>query len=64
MIEQSSRTYIFEKDGTVLTSDSTLRFRDKPAISKSLERAGYRILDILDAPDRPHQEFAYISETV
>jgi SAM-dependent methyltransferase len=54
-------TYVFESDGAILTSDSTLRFRDKDEIVQSLEQAGYRVTDVLDAPDRPGQEFVFIT---
>lgn len=54
-------TYVFESDGQVITSDSTLRFRDREAIELSLRRAGYIVKDVLDAPDRPGKEFVFIS---
>jgi hypothetical protein len=33
-------TYSFDRDGTVLTSDSTLRFRDRAELSVALDDAG------------------------
>jgi len=54
-------TYIFESDGKVITSDSTLRFRDKDTIIKSLAKSGYTINDIRDAPDRPGKEFVFVA---
>lgn len=54
-------TYIFESDGSVLSSDSMLRFRSKAALEQSLEEAGYVVEDIRDAPDRPGQEFVFIT---
>ena len=57
-------TYIFESDGTVLSSDSTLRFRSRDAIIRSLQQAEYIIDDIRDAPDRPEQEFIVIASAV
>ncbi len=55
-------TYVFESDGQVLTSDSTLRFREAGEIIHSLEKSGYAVKDIRGAPDRPQQEFVFIAE--
>lgn len=57
-------TYVFEADGQILTSDSTLRFREKEEIIHSLEQAGYQVKDIRDAPDRPKLEFVFIAQAV
>ena len=57
-------TYVFEADGQILTSDSTLRFREKEEIIHSLEQSGYQVKDIRDAPDRPKQEFVFIAQAV
>jgi SAM-dependent methyltransferase len=57
-------TYRFLADGQVLTSDSTLRFRDRDEVESSLAAHGYRVLDVRDAPDRPGREFVFISEQV
>ena len=54
-------TYVFESDGEVISSDSTLRFREKDAISSSLEQCGYQVLDVRDAPDRPGKEWVFIA---
>ena len=48
-------------DGDVLTSTSTLRFRDRADVEGSLESAGLILQDVRDAPDRPGQEFVYMS---
>ena len=56
-------TYVFESDGQVLTSDSTIRFREKDEIIQSLEKSGYTVKDVRDAPDRPMQEFVFIAES-
>jgi hypothetical protein len=45
-------TYTFGADGAVITSHSTLRFRDREEVAASLATAGYQILDIREAPDR------------
>jgi SAM-dependent methyltransferase len=53
-------TYRFAADGTVLTSDSTLRFRDRAEVEATL--TGYRVLDVREAPDRPGREFVFVAE--
>lgn len=55
-------TYVFQSDGQVITSNSTLRFREKEEIVSSLKKSGYKIKDIRDAPDRPRKEFVFIAE--
>lgn len=58
----SFRSFIvFEADGTVMTSDSTLRFRERDAIAASLSALGYRLEEVRDAPDRPGREFVFIA---
>jgi hypothetical protein len=52
---------IFEADGTVLTSDSTLRFRGRDEIAASLSAAGYRLDEVRDAPDRPGLEYVCVA---
>ncbi len=54
-------TWRFESDGAVLTSDSTLRFRDLDAIRTSLSETGWRLDDVRDAPDRPGLEWVCIA---
>lgn len=54
-------TYRFASDGAVLTSDSTLRFRERDELVATLEGAGYAIDDVRDAPDRPGLEFVFIA---
>jgi SAM-dependent methyltransferase len=55
-------TYTFWADGTVITSDSTLRFRGRDEVESSLAAQGYRVLDVRDAPDRPGREFVFLTE--
>ena len=55
-------TYAFLADGAVITSDSTLRFRERDEVEASLAASGYRVLDVRDAPDRPGREFVFITE--
>lgn len=54
-------TYVFESDGETIKSDSTLRFRERDDIEKSLIKCGFRVREIRDAPDRPKKEFVFIS---
>lgn len=55
------RTYVFVGDGQVLTSDSTLRFRERQEIEADLIEQGYVVDDIRDAPDRPGREFVFLA---
>ena len=54
-------TYVFASDGAVLTSDSTLRFREREEIEESLKAAGFRVDDVREAPDRPGKEWVFVS---
>ncbi|GAB3976085.1 class I SAM-dependent methyltransferase [Plantactinospora veratri] len=53
--------YRFLAHGTVVTSDSTLRFRQRDEVTASLAANGYRVLDVRDAPDRPGREFVFVA---
>jgi SAM-dependent methyltransferase len=55
-------TYRFLADGAVITSDSTLVFRQRDEVESSLLAHGYRVLDVREAPDRPRREFVFIAE--
>ena len=54
-------TFNFKNDGMVLTSASTLRFRDRDQLTASLTAAGLLVDEVRDAPDRPGLEFVFIS---
>ena len=54
-------TYAFGADGAVITSESTLRFRGREEVASSLAAAGYRILEVREAPDRPGREHVFIA---
>ncbi|MFD6292611.1 class I SAM-dependent methyltransferase [Streptomyces sp. NPDC060205] len=54
-------TYVFAADGQELTSDSTLRFRERQEIEADLRAQGYAVQDIRDAPDRPGREFVFVA---
>ncbi|PRY12858.1 class I SAM-dependent methyltransferase [Kineococcus rhizosphaerae] len=47
----------FDLAGTVVVSESTLRFRDLPELEGSLRRNGFTVQDVGQAPDRPGLEF-------
>jgi SAM-dependent methyltransferase len=51
----------FHADGTVLTSESTLRFRSRAEIEQSLRETGFEVLEVRDAPDRPGREHVFIA---
>ncbi|MEW1642447.1 class I SAM-dependent methyltransferase [Streptomyces sp. NPDC091219] len=55
------RTYVFAADGQVLTSDSTLRFRERDEVEADLADHGYVVQDVRDAPDRPGKEFVFVA---
>ena len=54
-------TFRFLDSGDVVTSHSTLRFRDRDEITASLDLSGFTIDEICDAPDRPRREFVVIA---
>ncbi|MET7454331.1 class I SAM-dependent methyltransferase [Streptomyces sp. NPDC005574] len=54
-------TYVFASDGQVLTSDSTLRFRERREIEVDLAARGYLVEDVRDAPDRPGRELVFLA---
>ncbi|WP_077799923.1 bifunctional 2-polyprenyl-6-hydroxyphenol methylase/3-demethylubiquinol 3-O-methyltransferase UbiG [Streptomyces sp. JHA26] len=54
-------TYVFAVDGQVLTSESTLRFREREEVEADLLAQGFAIDDVRDAPDRPGREFVFLA---
>ncbi|MFJ9321817.1 class I SAM-dependent methyltransferase [Streptomyces globisporus] len=54
-------TYVFAADEEVLTSDSTLRFRQRQEVEVDLRTAGFVVREVRDAPDRPGREFVFIA---
>ena len=54
-------TFVLGRDRTVLTSDSTLRFRSRDELTCSLLAAGLVVDEVRDAPDRPGREFVFIT---
>jgi SAM-dependent methyltransferase len=54
-------TFVFASDGEVLTSDSTLRFRERDEVEAALVAHGYTVDEVRDAPDRPGREFVFVA---
>ena len=54
-------SFRFIESGGTVTSDSTLRFRDREEIAASLVANGFTIDGVRDAPDRPGREFVVIA---
>jgi ubiquinone/menaquinone biosynthesis C-methylase UbiE len=54
-------TFVFQSDGEVMTSESTLRFRDRDEIVGSLQSADLVVEEVRDAPDRPGHELVFIA---
>ena len=55
-------TFAFHRDGAVLTSDSTLRFRERNEVEAQLDAAGLVLKDVVDAPDRPARELVFVAQ--
>jgi len=55
-------TWLFASDGKVLTSDSTLRFRDREEVEATLAAQGYVLKEVRGAPDRPGKEFVFFAQ--
>ncbi len=49
-------------DGTRIVSESTLRFRSAQELEALMAQAGFRVLDVMDAPDRPGREFVFVAQ--
>lgn len=50
-------TYVFAMTGQALTSDSTLRFREREEVETYLAAQGHVLEDVRDARARPGREF-------
>jgi hypothetical protein len=53
----------FVESGDTVTSESTLRFRDRDELTTTLAVNGFTITDVRDAPDRPGRELVVIART-
>ncbi|PZG19765.1 class I SAM-dependent methyltransferase [Nonomuraea aridisoli] len=54
-------TWVFASDGQVLTSESTLRFRERDEVEADLAAHGYVLREVREAPDRPGREFVFLA---
>ena len=54
-------TWLFERDGASLTSDSTLRVRQRQEVADCLARARFALEEVRGAPDRPGQEMVFVA---
>lgn len=54
-------TYVFASDGVTLTSDSTLRYREREEVERELGQHGYAVVDVRGAPDRPGRELVFLA---
>ena len=57
-------TYVFDPDGprpATCISDSTLRFRGRAEIEADLDRAGFDVVEVRDATDRPGTEWVFVA---
>ncbi|MFF7314107.1 methyltransferase domain-containing protein [Streptomyces sp. NPDC008137] len=55
------QVYRFAADGQVLTSRSTLRFRERREVETELVAQGFVVEDVRDAPDRPGREYVFVA---
>ncbi|TDD23652.1 class I SAM-dependent methyltransferase [Nonomuraea diastatica] len=55
-------TWVFAADGAVLTSDSTLRFRERDEVEADLAEHGYTLKEVRGAPDRPGRQFVFLAQ--
>jgi hypothetical protein len=53
--------FVFGADGAVLTSESTLRFRERGEVEADLLAEGFVVDEVRDAPDRPGREFVFVA---
>lgn len=54
-------TWVFASDGEVLTSDSTLRFRERGEVEATLIAHGYEVDEVRAAPDRPGRQLVFFA---
>ncbi|UQT60883.1 class I SAM-dependent methyltransferase [Streptomyces durmitorensis] len=54
-------TVVLTETGETLTSDSTLRFRERDEVTASLTAHGYVVDEVRDAPDRPGRELVFFA---
>jgi SAM-dependent methyltransferase len=49
-------------DNTVVTSESTLRFREREELEAALAECGFDVVDVREAPDRMGKEYVFIGQ--
>ncbi|MEM9042753.1 MAG: class I SAM-dependent methyltransferase [Actinomycetota bacterium] len=54
------RYRFLDRNDAVRSSRSTLRFRDQEELDASLDRVGFDVIEVRDAPDRPGLEWVYV----
>jgi ubiquinone/menaquinone biosynthesis C-methylase UbiE len=54
-------TFVFRNDGSLVTSESTLRFRTQSEIADTLSQAHFAVQAVRDAPDRPGLELVFLA---
>jgi len=54
-------TRAFASDGAVLTSESTLRFRERDEVAEALLGVGYAVEEVRGAPDRFGRELVFLA---
>ena len=57
-------TWVFHADGAVLTSDSTLRFRERDEVEDALRAHGYVVDDVRAGLDRFGAELVFVARRV
>ena len=54
-------TFQFSRDGSTMTSESTLSFRTIAEMTSTFSEAGFELVDVRDASDRPGRENVFIA---
>ena len=52
---------VFQRQDLEIESTSTLRFRTRLEVAESLARAGLDLIEVRNAPDRPGEEFVFVT---
>lgn len=61
----SFRAYtLFHADDELMTSHSTLRFRDRDEVERTLTNVGFTVDEVRDAPDRPGRVFVFVARRI
>lgn len=56
--------YVFDVDGDHRVSTSTLRFRERDEVERDLTAAGFDVVEVREAPDRPGLEHVFVARAV